>query len=398
VETLRVLGVHKTKSYAQPGDEVTFSMLWHDPEGRDVKPQWFVLPDIPGLTSAPGTLPDDLFGGALFPTCINPPQDSYYGCLGVLAGLTSRDVFQQLTGLDVDPLPLEQNADPLRQDTITVRVPRSTTPLQGLAQLPHAQTCRARSNDAGGDQPAALGECQGMLHPTQDPRQPDLGSLFMWYTLCPGELVFDESVKEGFPLLCLDDDGDPYGPDDYVLGYSQIFIYDELVNRNPILDAKMEIDGQRVDACLGTECLEQPEDPPTECGDGVACLDVCTKADEDDCGEVDIKPLIPQFFSCDAQGQPDDAGDLECSNAERDQIAFQAYGRTQTEQMWIRYYTDHGRMGSEVRLLNDALEGWNTDYGTKLRVPNEPGPLTIWAVAADNRGGQNWVRAHAVVR
>jgi hypothetical protein len=66
--------------------------------------------------------------------------------------------------------------------------------------------------------------------------------------------------------------------------------------------------------------------------------------------------------------------------------------------MWIRYYTDHGRMASEVRLLNDAVAGWNSDYGTELRIPIEPGPLTIWAVAADNRGGQNWVRAQALVR
>lgn len=398
VKTLRVLGMHKTKSYAQPGDEVTFSMLWYDPEGRDVRPQWFVMPNIPGVTGPPDTLPDDLFSGTLFPTCVNPPQDSYYGCLAVLAGLTSREAFQQLTDLDVDPLPAERDAEQLRQDSITVRVPRSTTSLSGFIQLPHSQTCSARANDAPNDPLAEVGECSSMLHGTQDPRQPELGSLFMWYALCPGELKFDDSVEEGFPLICLDDDGNPLGPDDYVLGYSQIYVYEDLVNRNPVMRPGMEIDGERVDACVGVECLADTSEPPTECGDGVACLDVCTKSNEDDCDEVDIKPIVPQAFTCNDDGEPDANGDGECANAERDEVAFEAYDRNQTEQMWIRYYADQGRMSSEVRLLNDALQGWNSDYGTKLRVPTEPGPVTIWAVAADNRGGQNWVRAHAVVR
>jgi hypothetical protein len=75
-----------------------------------------------------------------------------------------------------------------------------------------------------------------------------------------------------------------------------------------------------------------------------------------------------------------------------------AYGREGSEQMWIRYYVDQGRAASEVRLLNDSQTGWNEDYGTELRLPKEEGPITIWAVTYDNRGGQNWVRAFAYAK
>jgi hypothetical protein len=87
-----------------------------------------------------------------------------------------------------------------------------------------------------------------------------------------------------------------------------------------------------------------------------------------------------------------------CPNAEPDTLSVLAYGRSGIEQMWIRYYVDRGRASSEVRLLNDSQLGWNDDYGTNLRIPNEEGPVTIWAVTYDNRGGQNWVRAHAYVK
>ena len=58
LKTLRVLGVQKDKPYAQPGDEVTLQMLWHDALGdrdRAVERAWV--------------------GG-----CVNPPGDLYYGC------------------------------------------------------------------------------------------------------------------------------------------------------------------------------------------------------------------------------------------------------------------------------------------------------------------------------
>ncbi|HYJ09486.1 MAG TPA: hypothetical protein VEX18_10765, partial [Polyangiaceae bacterium] len=60
LKTLRVLGVQKDKPYAQPGDEVTLQMLWHD--GRDERER-----DRPVERA--------WVGG-----CVNPPGDLFYGC------------------------------------------------------------------------------------------------------------------------------------------------------------------------------------------------------------------------------------------------------------------------------------------------------------------------------
>lgn len=257
-------------------------------------------------------------------------------------------------------------------DSVTITVPQSTQEVEtalGRFQIPRSESCDPMDS-----------ECRSVYHEPPDDKLPDFGSLFMFFALCPGSLSFDASIKEGFGLLCRDEDGNALGASDFVFGYSQIFLYENFQNENPVIDG-MRIGGEVAEnACVGLDCLNDDEEPPEECTSGVICLDACTKADEDDCPEIDVKPILE-----------------EAKNVESDSVAEQAYGRDYEEQMWIRYYTDRGRMASEVRLLNDAVAGWNSDYGTELRVPQEPGPITIWAVVADNRGGQNWVRVRAVV-
>ena len=49
-------------------------------------------------------------------------------------------------------------------------------------------------------------------------------------------------------------------------------------------------------------------------------------------------------------------------------------------------------MLSDVRLLNDATTGFNDDFETLFYPPSEPGPVTLWAVVHDNRGGVAWAR------
>jgi hypothetical protein len=56
VTTLRVMGVKKDKPYAQPGEQVSLKLLWHDPKGRTDVQRAFI-------------------GG-----CVNPLGDLYYGC------------------------------------------------------------------------------------------------------------------------------------------------------------------------------------------------------------------------------------------------------------------------------------------------------------------------------
>jgi hypothetical protein len=50
-----------------------------------------------------------------------------------------------------------------------------------------------------------------------------------------------------------------------------------------------------------------------------------------------------------------------------------------------------------VRLVNDAQTGWNADYGTEFRAPSTKGPMFIWAVVQDSRGGEQWVRQSVII-
>jgi hypothetical protein len=82
---------------------------------------------------------------------------------------------------------------------------------------------------------------------------------------------------------------------------------------------------------------------------------------------------------------------------ELDDVSSRLFGTDVTEQMWVNYYVDRGSM-SEVRLLNDATTGWNAKYRGELRAPKSPGPLQIWSVIHDNRGGMEFARVTLQVK
>ena len=42
--------------------------------------------------------------------------------------------------------------------------------------------------------------------------------------------------------------------------------------------------------------------------------------------------------------------------------------------------------------LNDAVKGWNPDQLADFRAPKDPGPVAIWALVHDNRGGVEFAR------
>jgi hypothetical protein len=215
--------------------------------------------------------------------------------------------------------------------------------------------------------------------PPLDPRQPRYGMGIVFFAICAGHLAFDEDV-EGLPVVCNDDDGKPLGPDDFVVGFSTIYAYDEVANSNPVVTG-LELDGEEVAPdCIGADCLDAPE-VPEDCDGATQCVDACPEdSTQGDCSELKIEPLI----------DPD--------SVEADDVAAEAYGRDLTEQMWISYYVSAGSLSSEVRLLNDASLGFNQDPGTKFRPPEESGPVHIWAVAHDSRGGADWLRVTVFVR
>jgi hypothetical protein len=202
--------------------------------------------------------------------------------------------------------------------------------------------------------------------------------------VCAGSelTVVEPTAEAGFPLRCLDDDGVPLASEDFVAGYSQVYVFDEHTNDNPIVTGfsfeNVEHDSEDPFTCVGDECVLEAT-MPTNAGDvdcdeqGERCVRACPEdGDAAECDEYSLRPLIDR------------------ASVEPDSITAAAYGRDYEEQMWVNYYVTRGSVRSPVRLVNDATSGFNEDYGTKFYAPKEAGPVRLFAVVHDNRGGMSW--------
>lgn len=223
-----------------------------------------------------------------------------------------------------------------------------------------------------------------------EPNAPDSGTAFVFYGICAGTLDLGVSAPDAddgdsaasSPLpRCLDEDGNELGPDDFVIGYSKIFIYDDLRNENPIVTG-FKVNGQDVQIdCIDEDC-DGPFPVPelTGCTDGVACFKAC----EDDgdllkCPATSIEAVI------------------DPASAEQDELAFVTYGQELEEAIWVSYFVDQGTVSPELKMVNDATLGWQSDYSSEFFAPSEAGPLRLWAVVRDNRGGSAWIRVPAFI-
>lgn len=215
------------------------------------------------------------------------------------------------------------------------------------------------------------------------------GSSFVFAAICAGTLDLEAPRQQGaLPFVCRDADGRRLGPDSFAVSYATIKTIAQTMedgrpfeNQNPVLEPAFEIAGETVPACLNEEC-QSAEFPPIDCEETPErCVEACEDDGEPECPEIDIRPLVDPV------------------SAERDDVARVFYGRDLEEQMWINYYVDRGSVrGDGVRLLNDATTGWNDDYGTEFYAPKEEGPVNIWAVVHDDRGGVSWARTQIYVR
>jgi len=304
--TLRVLAVQKDKPYAQPGDDIALSMLYHDASpdaGRPIQVGWFS-------------------------GCVNPPADTFAGCF---AG-----------AIDPAALRFDQGED-LTDFSFTI-------PGNIISSRP----------------------------PSPDPNFPRYGLAVVFFAVCAGTLSFD--FESGtFPIRCLDAEGHALLSDDFIAGYSTVYVFEGFSNQNPIVTG-FSFNGKEVvseHACVAETCLEPPPSggvPPE--------LVVPRCADDGDqalCKGFPLKPIV------------------DPASAELDSVQAEAYGRPYQEQLWISYYTTAGSVGSDTRLLNEPTKGWQPDYGTDFFAPKDPGPLRVFAAVHDNRGGVSWAGVDLLV-
>jgi hypothetical protein len=339
ISSLRVLGVEKAPSYPAPGEVVTLRMLWYDgnqqAQGREIQRLWFPLP------------------------CTNPAGDSYYACLAKFAEAVAGF---NLGGAEGD----------------TSQAVGAGMGLAGASEgalAPLAQMAGSLGDQWTFTIPANILESRLSLPAGQVP----YGLTYAFFAVCAGDIYVRLDQKVGFPLVCKDSGGNYLGPDDFVVGYSGLYTYPAdsgITNRNPVIEG-FALQGQATEPgtfCIGADCTLPQVHPSNEQELPLRHMPACAGDGGDSCPEHAIYPLLDP-----GQNQEIDA----LSSLE---------GQRVSEQMWVRYYVERGGLKSQVRLVADARRGWNDDYGTAFRAPSSPGPMFIWAVVQDNRGGTAWIR------
>jgi hypothetical protein len=320
VKTLRVLAVQKSPAYGVPSGTVALKMLYWDGKGdgaRPIQSLWLGRPPF---------------------ACYDPPGDLYYQCFsqfgapsdaggappnddGVVdAGFADASADAQAPASPqkegiLPPDPILTYSIPIpAKDTIVTRIREGSTPY-GLA--------------------------------------------YVFFAVCAGQLGLSTSGS-GLPLGCFDASHNQLGASDFVAGYSSVYVYETLVNQNPIVTG-IVFDG-------------------TLAGQGpVPHVPRCTEGDQDRCPTRELAPVIDR------------------ASAEVDSDAKGPNGETYLEQLWVQYYATSGAFTSASKLVNDATQGWNDDHATSWRIATVAGPARIWAVVHDNRGGVAWAEADIIV-
>ncbi|MEZ4224368.1 MAG: hypothetical protein R3B13_25690 [Polyangiaceae bacterium] len=208
---------------------------------------------------------------------------------------------------------------------------------------------------------------------------PRYGLAFIFFAACAGQLGPAPEGQLTFPLACYGPDGSARGSADFVAGYSSVYAYEQFRNKNPVITGFRFAGADVAPSCIGAACLTTPPQS-VDCAAGGPCVDACSDDGEDGCPGIDMTPVIDR------------------ASAEQDEVSKVAYGREFTEQMWLRYYVERGGVKSDVKLVNDAVKGWNDDYSTEFRAPKQQGVMSIWAVVHDNRGGVEWARIEVGIR
>ncbi|RYE94868.1 MAG: hypothetical protein EOO75_00825 [Myxococcales bacterium] len=336
IQSLRVLAVSIDQPYARPGATVKLDLLHYDGSRRAF--------DADGKRTR--TVQTLWLGG-----CHNPGGDLYYACFPVLA-----DLFASL-GEGQTPTP-----DQLKLvgtgSSFSLDIPADI-----ITRRPAAETAEeiAQGNAV-------------------------YGLSYVFFAVCGGEIrgVPAEQATGGLPLGCFDKTtGEALGSDDFVIGYTPIYTYDEYTNANPVIDGVL-FEGQpgMTQACSTTA----PCAADQRCGSLGVCLPVvppCTERKVADCPTYSLKPVVGRTI------------------VEKDLTAPPVDGQQPDEIIWTSLYSSDGTLTNETVLINDALNGWVFDEekpSTKWSAPNRAaGETRVWMVVRDNRGGTSWTWQDVVV-
>ncbi|WP_438020367.1 hypothetical protein WMF18_15400 [Sorangium sp. So ce315] len=334
VEGLRVLAVTADRPYtaAPLGGGVTFEMTYAD---------------APAAGAGPRPVQIMWLGG-----CVNPPAgiDEQIGCLPQLLG-AAKEFAPGGAASNGENEEAEETPRLFDRDDMTAEQSGEPGKAKFKMVLPDDIFEGARRTETGNY----------------------VATAYVFFTVCAGTTrVASSPLEAGFPLECVGEDGAVLGPDSFVVGYTQVYVFAHpRTNTNPPVtgltvklgDAEVALDDEGlpvVERCARPEETQaQGCSPPAPEGDG--------------CTAYDIEAIV---------------GDV----AERDDEAAGLGAPDVREAIWVDYYTDGGGFDGARRLVSDTTRGFLGGHGTTWTPPSEPGRVSLWAVVHDTRGGASVVR------
>ncbi len=250
--------------------------------------------------------------------CVDPVGVGYFGCFPYFEALFP-------VGVDLTPTLVEG-----RDVTVTI-------PQDALANVVVRPGQRERFATAY----VFMVACAG--HVERIPRRGDLG-------------------PNALPVACFDASGRQLDPDEFVFGYTRVFVFEERRNAIPSLDG-VTFEGKPVDVAAGI------------------VTGTCVKDDKTrECKTVKLDVV----FS-------DAAAEVDPDNVDEN-------GKVGRETIYVDWFTSIGKFKTDRKILFDGQLGRTPKSAIELSPPNGAGKGTVWAVLHDNRGGTSWLEFPIEIR
>jgi hypothetical protein len=347
IDSVRILAsrADHDEAYAHPGDTVTLEVAAVD--GRRLKPAPMKLYWIPVA-------------------CANPADDAYYSCFtgagdGGLGGLPPDFSIHGTIDADAAATPPEDaGEDAGAVDAAVASDDAGAAPADDGGTAASSLTAALPTFTFTVPKDFPLSQPKGAPAP--------YGLIIVFNVACAGSLqvvpIDPSAGPQQVPLACVDGSGNALGPDDYVIGFTRVYVYQSISNKNPEVDG-LVVNGAETRTGVTGTALPDPID-----------LDVPA------CGS-----------SCPALAL---AVDVPASSWEVDTGASSLSGSVVHESIYVEYYAMGGSLDSEARLVYDTQAGLITGKGSTVNYtpPSTPGQTTLWAIVHDNRDGATWLQVN----
>lgn len=206
---------------------------------------------------------------------------------------------------------------------------------------------------------------------------PYYGIAYVFFLACAGDIrpipPEGDSAAGSFPIGCFATGTDQrLGADSFIPGYTQVYAFDDgRTNDNPVIEG-LTFDGKKLpegEIKAVKRCEVSADDRLGAPG--------CGRPDPfEECKSHTIDIILPKDDNLVAEIDPD---------------GKQVDGSSLRESVWVDYFTEKGTFKADVKLVADSVEGVQNSHDVEWVAPPEPGPVRIWAVIHDARGGQRVV-------